>query len=170
MSALLIACWWVPFPRESLVFPARLELLTVLFALSVLAAIPLYQPRAFIRAERGTGAAPGTGVLLPMGLNLVQLLGVGLGFGCGSQPTVLEECAMSRDGSVGVQGWAHLFSPLVTWELASAGGVGGEALCPGAGTAVLELSGLNRSQRHCPVLHLRINIPQHPAQLSLAAF
>lgn len=52
MSALLIACWWVPFPRESLVFPACLELLTVLFALSVLAAIPLYQPRAFIRAER----------------------------------------------------------------------------------------------------------------------
>lgn len=25
---------------------------------------------------------------------------------------------MGRDGSVGVQGWAHLFSPPVTWELA----------------------------------------------------
>lgn len=77
---------------------------------------------------------------------------------------------MSRDGSVGVQGWARLFPPLVTWELASAGGVGGEALCPGAGIAVLELSALNRSQRHCPVLHQRINIPQHLAQLGLAAF
>lgn len=77
---------------------------------------------------------------------------------------------MSRDSSVGVQGWARLSSPLVTWELASAGGVGGEALCLGAGTAMLELSGLNRAQRYCPVLHQRINIPQHPAQLGLAAF
>lgn len=53
---------------------------------------------------------------------------------------VLQECAMSRDGSVGVQGWTRLFSPRVTWELAGAGGVSGEALCPGAGTAMLELS------------------------------
>lgn len=71
------------------------------------------------------------------------------GFGCGSQPTVLEEYAMSRDGSVGVQGWARLFSSLVTWELAGAGGVGGETLCPGAGTATLELSGLNRDTVQC---------------------
>lgn len=71
---------------------------------------------------------------------------------------------------MGVQGWARLFSLLVTWELVGAGGVGGEALCPAPGTAVVELSGLNRAQRHCSVLHQRINIPQHPAQLGLAAF
>lgn len=38
---------------------------------------------------------------------------------------------MSRDGSAGsVQG--RLLSPLVTWELARAAGVGGEAVCPRA--------------------------------------
>ena len=40
---------------------------------------------------------------------------------------------MSRDGSVGsVEGRARLLSPLVTWELARVGGMGGEAVCPGA--------------------------------------
>lgn len=55
------------------------------------------------------------------------------GFGGGLQPAVPGECAVSRGSSTrGFLGQARLISPPVTWELAPAGGVGGETMCPGA--------------------------------------
>lgn len=80
MSAPLIACWWVPFPREGLFFPAWLGLLFFFRFINIgsnspVSAQDFYQSR--MGAGRGAGAVPGTGVLLPTGLNLVQLLGGG---------------------------------------------------------------------------------------------
>lgn len=112
MSAPLTACCWVPFPRESLFFPAWLGLLSFFLLYQYWQQFPCISP-GLLSEQNGCRessrsctrhwglAEPGPAFGRGMMAGSRGVSPPTRGFGHGSQPMVLEECAMSRDGSMG---------------------------------------------------------------------